>query len=76
MSKLREYLYEAVEMLLDRDESSERVTSTVQGHAVTGRIARRVARRCGGAGIEVALASAGGGEELCAPLASGTKRSG
>ena len=76
VSKLRKHLYEAVGMLLDGHDGADRLIAAVPRHAVTERIAGRMARRCRGAGIEIALVSDDGAVVLCAPRASESHRLG
>ncbi len=55
LSILRKRLYEAVGMLLDDRIRANRLIAAVPHHFETERIARRIAKRCRGSGIEVAL---------------------
>ena len=72
VSKLRKHLYEAAGMLLDGHDGADRLIAAVPRHAVIERIAGRMARRCRGAGIEIALVSGEGAVALRAPLANGS----
>lgn len=63
-SKLRRHLFEAIGMLLDGPADADRLIAAVPRHAVTETIAHRIARRCGEAGIEIALISEEGDVQL------------
>ena len=63
-SKLRKHLYEAVGMLLDSRNHADRLIAAVPLHPVTQKIARRMAKRCFDAGVEIALISGEGDVKL------------
>lgn len=60
LSKLRKHLYEAVGMLLDSRNDASRLIAAVPRHSETERVAERMAKQCGAAGIEIALVSGDG----------------
>jgi hypothetical protein len=60
LSKLRKHLYEAVGMLLDSRNDADRLIAAVPHHSETERVAKRMAKRCHAAGIEIALVSGDG----------------
>ena len=65
-SRLRKHLYEAVGMLLDGPDRSDRLIAAVPLHPETKKIARRMASRCRDIGVEIALVSGAGEIQMVA----------